>query len=551
MRLILFLVLSLWLLGSNAQDKTIVPNSISRDSISDAGFPVTIYNKTLFYIKNSLGPLSAEERARLATHKITELEEDLATNPDSVSIDTSGGNANIIYKNLILISITPKDAVSNQSTVNQLAVNYRKAIVDIIKKYRDENNILEIAKRVGLGLLIILVLVLIIFYLSRYVNRFKEWISEKLNSKLDGIKIKTYELISKDNQLLVIRRTVNVLKYTIIALSIYITLPLIFRLFPWTKSWSNALINFILNPLSNIFNSIIDFIPNLISIIVIIMFFKYVIKGIRFLAEEIEAGKLNIQGFYPDWAKPTFKIVKFVLYAFMVVVIWPKIPGSDSDIFKGVSVFLGLLVSFGSSSAIGNMVAGLVITYMRPFVLNDRVKIGEVTGDVVEKSLLVTRIRTIKNEIITIPNSAILSGNTVNYSVLAKKEGYILHTTITIGYDAPWRKIHELLIAAATATEGVDIKFRKPFVLQTSLDDWYVSYQINAYTKQPEKSALIYSRLHSNIQDKFNEAGIEIMSSHYQTIRDGNQSTIPVDYLPDDYEIPGFKIQSEKKNDEK
>lgn len=551
MRLILFLVLSLWLLGSNAQDKTIVSNSISRDSISDAGFPVTIYNKTLFYIKNSLGPLSAEERARLATHKITELEEDLATNPDSVSIDTSGGNANIIYKNLILISITPKDAVSNQSTVNQLAVNYRKAIVDIIKKYRDENNILEIAKRVGLGLLIILVLVLIIFYLSRYVNRFKEWISEKLNSKLDGIKIKTYELISKDNQLLVIRRTVNVLKYTIIALSIYITLPLIFRLFPWTKSWSNALINFILNPLSNIFNSIIDFIPNLISIIVIIMFFKYVIKGIRFLAEEIEAGKLNIQGFYPDWAKPTFKIVKFVLYAFMVVVIWPKIPGSDSDIFKGVSVFLGLLVSFGSSSAIGNMVAGLVITYMRPFVLNDRVKIGDVTGDVVEKSLLVTRIRTIKNEIITIPNSAILSGNTVNYSVLAKKEGYILHTTITIGYDAPWRKIHELLIAAATATEGVDIKFRKPFVLQTSLDDWYVSYQINAYTKQPEKSALIYSRLHSNIQDKFNEAGIEIMSSHYQTIRDGNQSTIPVDYLPDDYEIPGFKIQSEKKNDEK
>lgn len=548
MRYLLFLVLSFSLLSSKAQDKIIVPDSISRDSISDAGFPVTIYDKNLFYIKNSLGPLSAEERARLATQKITELEKDLATKPDSVSIDTSGGNANIIYRNLILVSITPKDATSNQSTVNQLAINYRKAIIDIIKKYRNENNIVEITKRVGLGLLIILVLVLIIFYLNRYVNRFKEWASEKLNSKLDGIKIKRYELISKDNQLLVIRRAVNVLKYVIIALSIYITLPLIFRLFPWTKSWSDALINFILNPLRNILNSIIDFIPNLISIIVIIGFFKYAIKGIGFLADEIDAGKLKIQGFYPDWAKPTFKIIKFVLYAFMVVVIWPKIPGSDSDIFKGVSVFLGLLVSFGSSSAIGNMVAGLVITYMRPFVLKDRVKIGEVTGDVVEKSLLVTRIRTIKNEIITIPNSAILSGNTVNYTVLAKKEGYILHTTITIGYDAPWRQIHELMIAAANATEGIDTKFRKPFVLQTSLDDWYVSYQINAYTKQPEKAAVIYSHLHANIQDKFNEAGVEIMSPHYQTIRDGNQTTIPSDYLPDDYQIPGFNVKSEKKN---
>ncbi|MEO5909367.1 MAG: mechanosensitive ion channel domain-containing protein [Pelobium sp.] len=548
MRYILILAFLIASISTKAQNKITVPDSVSRDSISYAGYPVTIYDKALFYIKNSIGPLSAEERAKLAIEKITEIEKDLATQPDSIMIDTSGGNANIIYKSVILVSITPIDAKSNQSTVNQLAKSYQKSIIEIINKYRTENNIVEISKRVGLGLLILLVLVLLIFYLNRYINRLKELVSEKLNEKLDGIKLKNYELISKENQLLVIRRTVNVLKYFFIGLSIYITLPLIFRLFPWTKSWSDALINFILDPLKNILSAIIAFIPNLISIVVIVYFFKYMIKFIGFLAGEVASGKLKLNGFYPDWAQPTFKIVKFVLYAFMVVVIWPKIPGSDSDIFKGVSVFLGLLVSFGSSSAIGNMVAGLVITYMRPFVLKDRVKIGEVTGDVVEKSLLVTRIRTIKNEIITIPNSAILNGNTINYSVLAKKEGCILHTTITIGYDAPWRQIHELLIAAATATEGIDTKFRKPFVLQTSLDDWYVSYQINAYTKQPEKSAVIYSGLHAHIQDKFNEAGVEIMSPHYQTIRDGNQTTIPSDYLPDDYEIPGFNVKSEKKN---
>ncbi|MBK0382332.1 mechanosensitive ion channel [Pedobacter sp. SD-b] len=550
MRIFLFFFLIINALNLKAQDKISVPDSLDRDSISYAGFPVTVYDKNLFYIKNSIGPLSAKERARLATEKIVELEKDLATKTDSIILDTTGGNANIIYKNIILVAITQADAKANQSTVNQLATNYQKAIVDIINKYRNENNIVEIAKRVGFGLLIILLLVLIIFYLNRYINRFKEWLSYKLNNKIDGIKIRNYELLSQDSQMIFIRRAINVGKYFIIILTIYLTLPIIFQLFPWTKTWSDALINFILIPLKSIVSSIIDFIPNLISIIIIVMFFRYIVKGLGYLAGEVAAGKLKLNGFYPDWAQPTFKIIKFVLYAFMVVVIWPKIPGSDSDIFKGVSVFLGLLVSFGSSSAIGNMVAGLVITYMRPFVLKDRVKIGDVTGDVVEKSLLVTRLRTIKNEIVTIPNSAILSGNTINYTVMAKKEGSILHTTITIGYDEPWRKIHDLLISAALASEGIDTK-RKPFVLQTSLEDWYVAYQINAYTKQPERSALIYSNLHANIQDKFNEAGVEIMSSHYQTLRDGNKTTIPSDYLPDDYEVPSFVIEKDDKKEDK
>ena len=408
------------------------------------------YNETLFYIKNNLGPLSAEDRAKMASEKIVVLEKDLLTKTDSITIDTSGGFANIIYKNIILVSVSPQDAKANQTTDYELALNYKKSIVQIINKYRDENNIVEISKKVGFGLLIILILVLIIFYLNRYFNRFKEWLSEKIAERLSGLQIRNYEVLSKDSQLLFLRRAINVGKYLLIILCVYIALPIIFRLFPWTKDWSDALIDFVLDPLRSIFNAIIDFIPNLISIIIIVMFFKYVIKGIGFLANEIEVGKLKLRGFYPDWAKPTFKIIKLILYAFMVVVIWPKIPGSDSDIFKGVSVFLGLLISFGSSSAIGNMVAGLVITYMRPFVLKDRVKIGDVTGDVVEKSLLVTRIKTIKNEIVTIPNSAILSGNTTNYTVMAKKEGYIVNTTITIGYDAPWRQIHELLISAAS-----------------------------------------------------------------------------------------------------
>ena len=189
-------------------------------------------------------------------------------------------------------------------------------------------------------------------------------------------------------------------------------------------------------------------------------------------------------------------------------------------------MFLGILFSLGSSSAIANAVAGLVITYMRPFRLGDRVKIGEVTGQVIEKTLLVTRVRTTKNEDITVPNASILSGHTINYTSSSKELGLVLHTSVTIGYDVPWRQVHELLIEAAVATNGVNIS-KEPFVLQTSLDDWYVAYQLNAYTDTPEFMPRIYSELHANIQDKFNEAGVEIMSPHYRAVRDGNAITIP------------------------
>ena len=245
---------------------------------------------------------------------------------------------------------------------------------------------------------------------------------------------------------------------------------------------------------------------------------------------------------------PTYSIVKFLLYAFMFVLIFPYLPGSDSNIFKGVSVFIGVLFSLGSSSAIANMVAGLVITYMRPFKIGDRIKIGDVTGDVVEKTLLVTRIRTIKNEVITIPNSSVLNGNTTNYSSEAIEKGLIIHTTVTIGYDVPWKDMHQALIDAALRTNLI-LDEPKPFVLQTSLEDFYVSYQINAYTREAGKQALIYSNLHQNIQDVCNERGIEILSPHYRAARDGNMTTIPANYLPYDYKAPSFNVKVETSND--
>jgi small-conductance mechanosensitive channel len=328
-------------------------------------------------------------------------------------------------------------------------------------------------------------------------------------------------------------------------LLIYLALSFAFLIFPWTKPIATELFGYIVDPAKGILLAIEHYIPNLLTIIVIYLVTHYLVKLIKIVAIEIANGAFSISGFYDEWAMPTYNIVRVLLYAFMFVVIFPYLPGSQSDVFKGVTVFLGVLVSLGSSSAIANAVAGIVITYMRPFKIGDIVKVGDTRGFVIEKNLLITRIRTIKNEDITVPNATILGGITTNYSSSSKTLGLIIHTSITIGYDAPWRTIHELLVAAALATEDV-LQDPKPFVLQTELNDFTITYQINAYIHETHRLAKLYSDLHQNIQDKFNEAGVEIMSPHFTSLRDGNAIQIPDDYKAKDYKKPGFKVEKEK-----
>ena len=283
------------------------------------------------------------------------------------------------------------------------------------------------------------------------------------------------------------------------------------------------------------------YLPNVFFVAVILTVAYYAVKVVKFFFAEIGKGTIALPGFYSEWAQPTYKIARTLIIVFTAVMVFPYLPGSKSPAFQGISIFVGLLVSLGSSSAISNMVAGVLLTYTRGFQVGDRVQIGEATGDVVEKTLLVTRIRTIKNVDISIPNALVLTSHIINYSSSAKEIGLILHTTVSIGYDAPWRRVHELLIGAAESTPNI-LKDPKPFVLQTSLDDFYVSYQINAFTDQPLVMAATYSDLHKNIQDKFNEAGVEIMSPHFTSARDGNRTAIPSDYLPKDYQVRSFRV---------
>lgn len=513
------------------------------------GYPVIGAMKdTLFLIYSKIGASTPKERAINISRKIEKLYEDDFLKADSILVMKSENTFDIIYGEIIIMSISENDAIWYGKGMPELAQSFKETIKNSIVEAKNENSWLKLIARIGLVLLVIGIAWAMIWLIGKGYSKLLLFINSKKDKWLKNLSYKDYTFLTAEQELQVVLFLVKIFRWFVYAVLLYITLPIIFSIFPFSRDWADALFHLIWSPFKGVLIAIWEYLPNLFSILVIYFVMKYVIRFVRYIFHEIEAEKLKLSGFHADWAMPTYSIVKILLYAFMFVLIFPYLPGSDSNIFKGVSVFIGVLFSLGSSSAIANMVAGLVITYMRPFKIGDRIKIGDVTGDVVEKTLLVTRIRTIKNEVITIPNSSVLIGNTTNYSSEAIEKGLIIHTTVTIGYDVPWKDMHQALIDAALRTNLI-LDEPKPFVLQTSLEDFYVSYQINAYTREAGKQALIYSNLHQNIQDVCNERGIEILSPHYRAARDGNMTTIPADYLPNDYKSPSFNVKVETSND--
>ena len=490
------------------------------------GIPVVAEGDTLFYLFTKRGGYTPQQRAQMTGAAIEELGRRFNLRPDSVSIDHSDIVSDLMYGSKVLLSLTDQDALWENCTRDQLAASKRHVVVDKLKAMQKEHSLWQLGKRI---LYFILVLVGQ-FFLFKFTN----WLFRKLklriqrlkDTKLKPISIQDYELLDTQKQVNLLIFLANILRYAFMLLQLVLTVPLLFSIFPQTEKLAYQIFSYIWNPVKSIFGGVIDYIPNLFTIFVICLAVKYLVRLVHYLATEVQSDRLKLNGFYPDWAMPTFHIIRFLLYAFMIAMIYPYLPGSDSGVFQGISVFVGLIVSLGSSTVIGNIIAGLVITYMRPFKLGDRIKLNDTTGNVIEKTPLVTRIRTPKNELVTIPNSFIMSSHTVNYSASARTYGLIIHAEVSIGYDVPWRKVHSLLLKAAQATQGVAAD-PEPFVLETELQDWYPVYQINAYITEADQLAQIYSNLYQSIQDVFAEADVEIMSPHYMAVRDGNETTIP------------------------
>jgi small-conductance mechanosensitive channel len=506
------------------------------------GAPVVFAEETLFTIYDTLGPFSPQERAQAIVERLARLTKDPFTRIYPITAVDRDTMSELLYGDLVVMAVTDRDAQPLGKPRYEVAKDYAGKIHAVLARSHQQVSSRTLMIDGALALLDTVVLLGILLLFRTMFPKLYAKIESWRGTVIHSIKIQRVELLSADQLAAALTSLAKTIRILAVLILLYVYLTTVLGIFSWTQGLSQTLLSAVLSTLQIIGQAVATFIPNVVTIVIIIVITRYILKGIALFFAGIRRGAITFSGFHQEWAEPTYKIVRFLVIVFAAIAVFPYIPGSQSEGFRGISVFLGLLISLGSAASIGNIVAGVVLTYMRPFRVGDRVKIADTTGDVIEKTLLVTRVRTIKNVDVTIPNAIVLSSHLINYSSSSKDHGLILHTSVTIGYNAPWQKVHELLIAAARATPHILAK-PDPFVLQTSLNDFFVTYEINAYTDRPNEMANIYAELHQHIQDTFNEAGVEIMSPHYTQIRDGNNMAVPDQYLPTGYRAPGLRVE--------
>ncbi len=373
-------------------------------------------------------------------------------------------------------------------------------------------------------------LVLLLRFLRKllevFVERAKRWAHGGQPIRFRGL-----DLISRDrirDSVLLVARAARVL---LALLLLYIYVPLVLSFFPVTAPFGDQLLHYVLRPATEIARAVVGYLPKLFYLVVLVLVALYSLKALRFLLNAVGRGDLVVGGFDREWADPTYKLIRILIVVFTLMIGYPYLPGAESEFFKGFSLFVGALVTLGSTAAIGNMVSGVILTYTRAFRIGDRVRIGDAEGDVLAKSLFVTRLRTIKNEEITVPNGLVLGGMVVNYSNAAKRSELVLTTEVGIGYGVHWRQVEELLKAAAAKTPGI-LSDPEPFVWPNALGDFAVTYELHAYTDRAEQMGGTYAALRRNTLDALHDAGVEIMTPDVQALRDASRAAVPAENTP-------------------
>lgn len=498
--------------------------SIDSNSIAQSN-PETVENYSKAYVNvdgynlfavRGISSISADERAKAISERIKLIAADYYVTPDSLIVETAKeGFDELKLNGVIIMRVFDSDAALEGISRNSLVFGAKTRIIKAINTYRYERSYDVLLKNILYGsgaILFCIVLIFIIHFVMKKINLLLE---SRLKERIDALELKSFQLIRSNQILVSISGLVRFLKFVLMLAVIFVGTQYILGLFPWTRFISVSLIQIFVKPFSDFGLAIVNFIPSLAFLIVIFFISKYLLKLVKLLFFGLKQGSITIDGFDPDWSIPTYKIVRILLIAFAAIIAYPYIPGSESDAFKGVSLFIGVLFSLGSSSVIANLIAGYTMTYRKTFKVGDVVQIDNNIGQVSDIKLFVTRLLTPKNEEVIIPNSVILNTNVVNYSTLAKDKGLILHTTVGIGYETPWRQVEGMLLLAADRTSGI-LKEPKPFVLQKNLGDFAVNYEINAFTNDPIRRNKTYTELHQNILDVFNENNVQIMTPAYE-----------------------------------
>jgi small-conductance mechanosensitive channel len=501
--------------------------------------PVKVDGDVLFMVRGSTS-FPASDRAASISKRIRKA----ASNPnipaDSITIHSSTDHLVIFAGSEFIMNVFPGDAEVEHLSLETFANLIRKKITTTIKLYRiarSESILFEkSAKALGAAILLTVILILL-FWLFRKLNKV---LQKRIQKRIESVENKSFKLIQSGQLWKVINILTKTLRIGLTVLLIAFFLNYILGLFPWTSNIATYTLKLFLDPIISLGNGILHFLPSLAFLVVIFLVTRYLLKLIKLLFTGLQNGDIVIGSFYPDWAMPTFRILRTLIIAFAVVIAYPYIPGSSSSAFKGVSVFMGLLLSLGSSSFISNVIAGYSLTYRRAFKKGDRIKVNDNDGFVEEQSLLVTRLRSIKAEEIVIPNSILINSSIINYTSCAKERGLVMHTVVGIGYETPWRQVDAMLKLAADRTEGL-LKDPPPYVLKLSLGDFAVNYEINAFCSDVSRMHFFYNNLHQNILDVFNENHVQIMTPAY--VMDPPEPKV----VPEDqWNTPVKKVTSDK-----
>lgn len=497
-------------------------HSLGHDSTQAAVNPspevasVVVSGRKLFNVVG-LSAYPAKRRAREIAQRIEELARDEHFNTTSLRIEetTNYHRIDVGDSGQFILSISETDARYEGFDRESLALTIRGAIVEGIEGYRNDRDPETLRKNALTALFRTVVLGVFLWGMWWGFRRVHRWVERRFKKQIEALEEQSFKIVQTEQVWRIVRIALAVIQAAVVLSLVYVFMAFVMDLFPWTRRISEVLLGWVTGPLIAMVSGIIAFIPSLIFLILLFYVTRWALQALQTFFKAVERGRFRFKRFDSEWAMPTYRIVSILVILFAVVVAYPYIPGSGSDAFQGLSILAGVLLSLGAASAVSNAIAGYTMIYRRAFKLGDRVKIGDTIGDVVERRASVTHLLTPKNEEVVVPNSMILSSTLTNFSSKARENKLILHTKVGIGYEVPWRQVKAMLLLAAERTEGL-LKDPKPFVLQKALADYAVDYELNVYCGNAQKMASLYDALHGNIQDVFNEYGVQIMTPSYE-----------------------------------